>query len=133
MENTFDLSALEQDDTAVIQMVNPSTGDDIPGFTVEVYGQDSDIFKAESRKAETRYTEYARRNRGKLMPAEQREQMDKAKIVACTKAVNGLVYKGEAITDAERAYGLAGFGWIFEQVTAGVLERSNFMKGSSAK
>jgi len=129
----FDLSALEQDDTAVIQMVNPSTGDDIPGFTVEVYGQDSDIFKSESRKAETRYTEYARRNRGKLMPAEQRETMDKAKIIACTKSVNGLVYKGEVITDAERAYNLPKYGWIFEQVVAGLMERSNFIKGSSAK
>lgn len=130
---SFDLEVLEQEDTATIQMVNPATGDDLVGFTIEVYGQDSDIFKSETRKAETRYTEYSRRNRGKYMPPEQREALDKSKVIACTKAINGLMYKGKEITSPEEAYNLPKYGWIYEQVTAGLMERANFIKGSSPK
>jgi len=129
----FDLETLDQTDTAVIQMVAPGTGDDIPGFTVEVYGQDSDVFKAETRKAENKLTEYSRRNRGKYMPAEMREELDRQKVIKCTKAIKGLVYRGEVITDPERAYTLPKYGWIFEQVSTGIMERQNFINGSSAK
>jgi hypothetical protein len=126
----FDLAALEQDDTAVIQLVHPSTGDEI-GATATVYGQDSDIFRAESRKAEARYTEYSRRNRGKFMPPEDRERLDKAKVVACTKSIDGLTYKGAPLTDVEDIFNR--FPWVHEQVTQGIMDRANFIKGSSAK
>lgn len=129
----FDLESLDQDETAIIQMVNPATGDDIPGFTVEVYGQDSDVFKEQSRKAEAKYTEYSRRNKGKFMPPEMREALDKAKVIACVKAINGLVYKGKQITKAAEAFDLPRYGWIQEQVTQGLMERANFIKGSSSK
>lgn len=131
--SVFDLESLEQEDTAIIQLVHPGTGDDLPGLTVEVYGQDSAIFREASRKAEAAYTEYSRRNKGKFMPPDRREELDKQKVIRCTKAVNGLVYKGKEITDPEEAYSLPGYGWIFEQVVAGLMERSNFLKGSSPK
>ena len=124
---TFDLAALEQDDTAEIQLVHPSTGDEI-GAVATVYGQDSDICRAEQRKAEAKYTEYSRRNRGKFMPPEDREKLDKTKIVACTKSITGLSYKGEPLTDVADIF--ARFPWIQEQVTQGVMERANFIKGS---
>lgn len=124
----FDLEVLEQNDTAVIQLVHPSTGDEI-GASVTVYGQDSEIFRAESRKAESKYTEYSRRNRGKFMPPEHREALDKSKIVACTKSIDGLNYKGQPITDAKDVYDR--FPWVYEQAVQGIMERANFIKGSS--
>lgn len=126
----FDLAALEQDDTAIIQLVHPSTGDEI-GATVTVYGQDSEIFRTESRKAEARYTEYSRRNRGKFMPPEERERLDRNKIIACTKSIDGLEYKGAPLTDAEEIY--TRYPWIYEQVVQAVMDRGNFIKGSSGK
>jgi len=126
----FDLAALEQDDTASVQLVHPSTGDEI-GATVTVYGQDSEIFRSESRKAEARYTEYSRRNRGKFMPPEERERLDRNKIIACTKAIDGLEYKGAPLTDAEEIY--TRYPWIYEQVVQAVMDRGNFIKGSSGK
>lgn len=126
----FDLAALDQDDTAIIQIVHPSTGDEI-GATATVYGQDSEIFRSESRKAEARYTEYSRRNRGKCMPPEQREGLDRQKVIACTKSIDGLTYKGTPLTDPEDIF--TRFPWIFEQVTQGIMDRGNFIKGSSGK
>lgn len=126
----FDLAALDQEDTAIIQIVHPSTGDEI-GATATVYGQDSEIYRSESRKAEARYTEYSRRNRGKFMPPEQREALDKAKVIACTKSIDGLVYKGAPLTDPEDVFNR--FPWIYEQVVTGLMDRANFIKGSSPK
>ena len=126
----FELEDLEQNDTAVIDLVHPSTGDPI-GASVEVFGQDSEKFRTETRKAETKYTEYARRNRGKFMPPEEREKLDKAKIVVCTKSINNLTYKGEAATDPATVYDK--FPWIYDQVVQGILDRGNFIKGSSQK
>jgi hypothetical protein len=129
-KQAFDLSELDQDETATIEIVHPSTGDEI-GATVTVYGQDSEIFRSESRKAEARYVEYSRRNRGKLMPPEQREELDRRKIIACTKSVDGLLYKGAPLTDPEDIY--TRFPWIYEQVVQAIMDRGNFIKGSSAK
>jgi hypothetical protein len=126
----FDLAALDQDDTAIIQIVHPSTGDEI-GATATVYGQDSEIFRSESRKAEARFSEYSRRNRGKFMPPEQREELDRKKVIACTKSIDGLTYKGTPLTDPEDIF--TRFPWIFEQVTQGIMDRGNFIKGSSGK
>jgi hypothetical protein len=126
----FDLAALDQDDTAIIQIIHPSTGDEI-GATATVYGQDSDIFRSESRKAEARFSDYSRRNRGKFMPPEQREELDRKKVIACTKSIDGLTYKGTPLTDPEDIF--TRFPWIFEQVTQGIMDRGNFIKGSSGK
>ncbi len=130
MSKSFDLADLDQDQTATIPLVHPATGDEL-GATATVYGQDSDIFRAESRKAEARYTEYSRRNRGKFMPPEDRERLDKTKLVACTKSIDGLAYKGEDLTDVEEIFNR--FPWVQEQVTQGVMERANFIKGSATK
>ena len=129
-EKGFDLSVLDQEDTAVIELLHPSTGDEI-GATVTVYGQDSDTYRAEARKCENRYTEYAKRNRGKMMPAEDREAMDRGKIVKCTKSIDNLIYKGVPLTDPADVY--ARFPWIYEQVCQNIVDRGNFIKGSSAK
>lgn len=126
----FDLAELEQNDTAIIDLVHPGTGDEI-GATVEVYGQDSQVYRAAARKAEAKYVEYSRRNRGKAMPPEQREALEKTKIVACTKSINNLSYKGQPVTDPADAFDR--FPWIYEQTSAGIHERANFIKGSSAK
>jgi len=125
---TFDLSTVEQDDSAEVQLVHPTTGDEI-GATVTIFGQDSDVYRAEQRKAEAKYTEYSRRNRGKFMPPEMREALDRAKIIACTKSITGLSYKGEPLTDVASIF--TRFPWIYEQTVQGVMERGNFIKNSS--
>jgi hypothetical protein len=130
-DTTFDLSSLEHQQTAEVQLTNPTNGDDIPGAIATVYGQDSDKFRNETRKAETKYTDYSRRNRGKFMPAEMREALDRTKIVACVKSITGLSYHGEPITDIEDIF--TKFPWIQEQISQGIVDRANFIKGSSTK
>lgn len=125
----FDLDSVEQNDTGEIKLVHPTTGDEI-GAVATVHGQDSELYRSEQRKAEAKYTEYARRNRGKMMPPEDRERLDKNKIIACTKSIAGLSSKGEPLTDVAEIF--ARFPWIYEQVTQGIHERANFIKGSSA-
>lgn len=123
----FSLDSLESDDTTTIQLTNPKTGDDIEGATVEVYGQDSEIFRAESRKVQAKAADYMRRNRGKVMPPEDFERLDRAKVIACTKSINGLSYKGQPLTDPQELFNR--FPWAFEQVVAGIMDRANFIKG----
>jgi len=126
----FDIDQLEQINTAEIQILHPATGDEL-GAVATVHGQDSDVFIAETRKEETRYIEYARRNRNKPMPPEQRAAILKAKLVACTASITGLASKGQPFTDVEAVF--TRFPWIMDQVAQGIMDRGNFMKGSSAK
>ena len=126
----FDLATLEQEDTATIQLVHPGTGDEI-GASVTVYGQDSAVCKAASHKLSDKCAEYSRRNRGKTIPNEEYARLDKAKVIACTKSIDGLTYKGEPFTDVAEIFDR--FPWIHEQTVAGILDRSGFLKGSSAK
>lgn len=121
---TFDLKQLEAEDTTTIQLTHPSTGDEI-GASITVYGQDSDVYRAEQRKAEGKFAEYSRRNRGKMMPPEERERMDKNKVVACVKSVDGLVFDGQPVSAGDAL----DIPWIFEQVTAAMFDRSLFIKG----
>jgi hypothetical protein len=122
----FDLATLEQDETAEIQLVHPSTGDEI-GATVTVYGQDSEVFRAETRRVQHKTAEYMRRNRGKSMPPEEFERLDKLKVIACTKSINGLAYKGQPLSDPSQVY--EKFPFVFEQVVSGIMDRANFIKG----
>ena len=123
----FSLDSLESDDTTIIQLTNPKTGDDIEGVTIEVYGQDSEIFRAESRKVQAKCADYMRRNRGKSIPPEDFDRLDRAKVVACTKSINGLSSKGQPLTDPQELF--TRFPWALEQVVAGIMDRANFIKG----
>lgn len=123
----FDLSDLESDDTATITLQNPKTGDDIEGVSIVVYGQDSDVFRSESRRIQNKAAEYMRRNRGKVMPPDEFERLDKGKVIACVKEINGLAYKGKPLTDPADVFDK--FPWIFEQVVQGIMDRGNFIKG----
>lgn len=123
---TFDLASLESDDTAVIDLVHPSTGDEL-GAKVTVYGQDSEVFRAEGRKVQNKMAEYSRRNRGKMMPPEEFEKLDKNKVIACVKDITGLAYKGQELKDPSEVF--SRFPWIYEQVVAGIMDRANFIKG----
>lgn len=123
----FDLDSLESDDTTTIQLTNPKTGDDIEGVTIEVYGQDSETFRAESRKVQAKCADYMRRNRGKSIPPEDFERLEKSKVIACTKSIKGLFYKGQPLTDPQELFNR--FPWALEQVVAGIMDRANFIKG----
>lgn len=121
----FDLSTVAAVDTTDVQLLHPTTGDEISA-SITVYGQDSAIYKSEQRKAEFKFSEYMRKHRNKAMPPEQREEMDRQKVINCVKSVNNLGMNGKAITDAEEAL---SHEWIYEQVTAAMFDRSLFIKG----
>lgn len=125
----FDLADLAADETTEIQMVNPKTNEDIEGFTVTVYGPDSDIHKAARAKLVAKGSDYRAKHRGKDMPPEESDRQYRAMVATCTKSINGLVYKGKTITDLAEAFALPGLGWIFEQVAVGLGDRANFIKG----
>ena len=126
----FDIGTLAQDDTAVVQLVHPTTGDEI-GASVTVYGQDSELFRAEARKAQARREDYKRRNRGKDMPAADSEALFKGQIAACVKSIDGLNFSGSPVTDALTMFDLVPN--FCEQVIAATLDRALFIKGLSAK
>lgn len=126
-KGSFDLDCLESDDTTTITLQNPKTGDDIEGVTITVYGQDSEIFRAESRKVQAKCADYIRKNRGKSIPPEDYERLEKNKVIACTKEIKGLSYKGQPLTDPQELF--TRFPWALEQVVQGMMDRSNFIKG----
>lgn len=126
----FDLDALEQTDTATIQLVDPRTGDEI-GASVTVYGQDSEICREQSHKLSDRCADYSRRNQGKTIPNKEYARLDKMKVIACVKSIDGLTSGGQPFTDVAAIFDR--FQWIHEQTVAGLVNRTLFIKGSPAK
>lgn len=130
-EKPFDILSLEQDDTHTMELRHPSTDDPIPGVTATIYGQDSEQCREATRKATMKYTDYARKHRGKFMPPEEQEKLEYAKIVACTKSIDGLVMGGKPITDvAEILNKVPAFR---DQINGEIHDRANFIKDSSQK
>jgi hypothetical protein len=125
----FDVADLMADDTTEVPLVNFKTGEEIEGLTVTLYGPDSEVHKSARNKLVQRGADYRARNRGKDMPPEESDRHYRSFVVACTKSINGLVFKGKAITDPAEAYSLPGCGWIFEQVAIALGDRANFIKG----
>lgn len=126
----FELNTTDTNETATIDLLHPVTGQPV-GASITVYGQDSDVYRSEIRKYEDRVVEYAKRNRGKVMPSEMRDELALERLVACVESIDGLTENGEPLTDAARLF--TKYPWIREQVEAGVTERANFIKGSSEK
>lgn len=129
----FDLATLEQVDTAIIDLKHPVTGEDLEGVTVEVYGPDSEHFKAATTKMRARITDFLTRNRGAKTEQKQKvtEERERERNISCIKSINGLSYNGEPVTDPKDA--CERFGWIYTQATSGMDDQSNFIKGSFAK
>lgn len=126
----FELNETKVTETATVDLLHPVTGQPV-GASITVYGQDSDVYRSEVRKYEDRIVEYAKRNRGKVMPAEMRDELALDRLVACVESIDGLTENGEPFTDAARLF--TKYPWVREQVEAGVAERANFIKGSSEK
>lgn len=124
----FDFAELESADTTTVTLTNPVTGDDIEGVTIEIYGPDSDVYKSAQNKLIAKRTDYKARHRGKDMPQEESDRQYRQMIVACTKSINGFVYKGKPVTDPAEVYALPNLGWIFEQVAVAMNDRANFIK-----
>lgn len=127
----FDISTLAQDDTTTIELRHPVTDDPIPGVTATIYGQDSEQCREATRKATAKYTEYARKHRGKFMPPEDQEKLDFDKIVSCTKSINGLVLQSKPITDVVEIFNLVPS--FREQIQVEIHNRENFIKTSARK
>lgn len=131
MESKFDIGTLDQEDTHTINLRHPSTDEDIPGVTATIYGQDSEQCREATRKATIKYTDYARKHRGKFMPPEEQEKLEFTKIVACTKSIDGLVLGGEPITDVAAI--LTRVPAFRDQINGEIHDRANFIKDSSQK
>ena len=125
----FDLTTLEQEDVFTFELRHPATDDPIPGATATIYGQDSEQCRAATRKAMQRYTDYARKHRGKLMPPEEQEALEFAKIVAITKSIDGLTMGDKAITDVAEI--LTKVPAFREQIAQENTDRGNFIKTSA--
>ena len=125
----FDLSTLDQNDAFTFELRHPATDDPIPGVTATVYGQDSEQYRAATRKAMHKYTEYPRKHRGKFMPPEEQEVLEFQKTVAITKSINGLTMGGKSITDIGEI--LTKVPAFKDQIAQESTERANFIKTSA--
>lgn len=128
---SFDINQLEQNDTHTFNLKHPGTDEELKGVTATVYGQDSDQCRKATRNATFKYTEYARKHRGKFMPPAEQEALDLEKLVACTKSIDGAVLNGESVSDVETI--LTRVPAWREQIGTEIHDRANFIKGSSAK
>lgn len=122
----FDLADLESSDTAVVNLTHPSTGDEIEGATIEVYSPDSEHARAADSKLRARIQEFARRNQG--AKPEQRQKVfdgfERDRNIACIKAISGIAYKGQTITDPREA--CDKFPWIYRQAVNALNNEANF-------
>lgn len=127
---TFDIASLKAEDTADIKITDPTTGEELNGVYVTVYGQDSDQYIAARRRLQAKHADYKVKHRGKDMPAAMSDECYKKLIIEVTKSVNGISFEGREITSPEEAYNLPGCSWLFEQIASGINERSNFILNS---
>ena len=132
-KKSFDLATLKAQDTADIIITNPESGEELTGVFVTVYGQDSDVYTAARRRYQAKHSEYKLKHRNKDMLGQAADDAFKKLIAESTKFVTGISFEGKEITSPEEAYNLPGCGWLFEQVSAALNDRSNFIKGLSAK
>lgn len=132
MSKGFDIAAFDQHETTTIDILHPVTGDPIPGVIATVYGQDSAPFKEATRKYKAKYTAFAMKNRGKVTP-EYEEQLELEKVTACTKSIDGLSEGANPLTNVADILARPTLKFIYEQITAGIMDRAGFIKGSSAK
>ena len=126
----FDLATLDRNDTATVPFLHPTTGEET-GVTITVYGEDSETGKAATRHMIDKIGEYSRKNRGKAMPTEEVERLDRAKMAKVTKSIDGLTYGGKVLTDVAEIFNLSPD--IYEQAAAAYRDRALFIKASSAK
>lgn len=127
----FDLSTLDQNDAFTFELRHPATDDPIPGVTATIYGQDSEQSRAATRKAMQKYTDYARKHRGKLMPPEEQERLDFDKLVSITKSIDGLSLGGKPISDVAEI--LTKVPAFKDQIAQENADRANFIKTSAGK
>lgn len=129
----FDLASLEQVDTAIVPLTHPQTGEELEECSIEVYGPDSEHFKSATTRMRARITDFISRNRGAKTEQKQKmtERYERERNISCIKAINGLYFKGEPVTDPQDA--CDRFGWVYTQACAAIDDQGNFIKGSSAK
>jgi len=129
----FDAAELEMVDTATITLKHPRTGEEMEGATVEVYGPDSEFFQTATTKMRARITDFITRNRGAKTEQKQKftEEKERERNISCIKAVNGLGFNGEPITDPKDA--CSRLPWVYSQACAGMDDSGNFIKSLSAK
>lgn len=133
----FDIKALAVDETAVIEINDPRTGEPLMGdegkpCSVTVFGPGSKPFAAAQSAASNRSMKRLR-SKGKLETTPEEDAAAKASfLTAITQSFNGFTYGGmENGPDAFRALYLdPSLGWLTEQVNAGAGDWSVFSKAA---
>lgn len=147
----MELNTLEPAAEAFLQLRHPVTGvplvDVVKGENGEetktpvgifLYGQDSPQYKARQRLLLDKQIEInasTKRGGRPKIDGETIETESLQTLVACMKGFQAIELDGEKLeytpANAERL--IKRFGWIEEQVDQGIVDRANFLKGSSKK
>lgn len=122
-------------DTAKIELYHPTTNEplmdkDGKAMFVEVYGQDSALYKKAAHEQQNRRIAKASRSGGRInMTSEQITVEAKELVVACVKAWN-IEVGGEVPPCKEDKVRevFDAFPWVYDQVDIGMANRRNFMK-----
>ncbi len=131
---TFDITAYELEETAVLTLLNAKSDDDLIGadgtnpVTIELYGGGSrQMVKAQHKAGQAAQLRLQQLVRGKVdkRAAETAEEEMVEKLVACTKAINNFPVEPGAL------YSNAKLGYITKQVLKFLDDDSNFSKPSA--
>lgn len=126
---TFDFAELTAADTATITIINPKTGDDIEGVTMELYGPESQFYKDSTSKLRSKVTEFVRRNAG--MKPEQRQKefdrLERIKNISLIKSINNFVFEGQEMKSPSDV--CDKFDFVYKQACGEIENLANFIKG----
>lgn len=135
----FDIATLAADETAVIEINDPRTGEALIGdggkpCTVTVYGPGSKAFAAAQTAASNRAMKRLRQKGARADTTPEEEASAKATfLTAITVSFDGFTFNGgdPKSADTFRALYLDGrMGWLTDQVNTGAGDWSSFTKAS---
>lgn len=120
-------------DTATITLFHPVSGDELRDgegspMYVEVYGQDSDVFRKIDRAIANRNIQKARKSRNSSLTADQMESQRLERIVKCVRSWN-LVIGGQSPECDESTVRevMEKYDWLRDQAEEGIYDRANFL------
>jgi hypothetical protein len=126
-----DLSSLQQNDSAEIGILHPSTGEDL-GITITVASIDSKTYrKAQHEQANAQIGQMAAKGaKGVAVTAEVVEERGLALLTKCTLGWRGVEFEGKTLECTPENVRMVydQFPWIREQVDRAIANRSHFFK-----
>lgn len=129
-----DLKPTKANSGAEMQLIDPSTDEPIPGWTITLLGIDSDVYQdIQRRKQQTYLDRAAKGKKAGNLDAKKLASDSLEELVACTVGWTGLSLDGEeplefSADNARMVY--EQWSWIKEQAQAFVNDRANFFAKS---